>query len=87
ILAGTLGLFGLTAGILMLVLHLAGLSTVGVPYLEPVWRPKAAVRDLILRLPLWAMRRRPAFLGPQDPTRQADVVRAWTNRSGGEGGE
>lgn len=78
LLGGTLGLFGLTAGILAITLHLAGLSSLGIPYLAPLWQPRYAFQDLFLRLPLWTMHRRPSYLEPQDEARQGRRVRRWT---------
>ncbi|MGE5554633.1 MAG: spore germination protein [Betaproteobacteria bacterium] len=85
ILAGILGLFGVTAGVVALILHLAGLSSLGIPYLEPLWRPRFAFQDLLIRLPLWMMQRRPSYLGPQDEIRQGPRVRKWAGRPRREG--
>ncbi|MEW6770315.1 MAG: spore germination protein [Bacillota bacterium] len=60
ILAGTLGLFGLTAGLLAVLIHLAGLRSFGVPYLSPLAPTKfSELKDVLVRVPLWAMRTRP----------------------------
>ncbi|WP_334109836.1 spore germination protein [Thermodesulfitimonas autotrophica] len=60
VLAGSLGLFGLTAGLLALLIHLAGLRSFGVPYLTPVAPLKFPdLKDVLVRVPLWMMRTRP----------------------------
>lgn len=84
ILGGTLGLFGVTAGVLAITLHVAGLSSLGIPYLEPLGRSGQVFQDLLVRRPLWAMNRRPAFLRPEDEVRQGRV-RAWAARSKEDG--
>jgi len=69
--AAVMGLFGVQAVAVLVLVHLCALRSFGVPYLAPVaptvlgdWR------DLILRAPWWAMRGRPRFLGPPDPARR-----------------
>lgn len=76
ILGGTLGLFGVIAGLMAILLHLAGLTTLGIPYLEPVWRPRSALRDLLIRMPLWTINRRPMYLHPRKVRRQ-ETTRPW----------
>lgn len=64
ILAGSLGLLGLSLGLMLLIVHLAALRSFGQPYLAPVsplrWHELA---DTIVRLPRWIMRRRPQVTG------------------------
>ncbi|MGI6035070.1 MAG: spore germination protein [Limnochordia bacterium] len=71
ILGGTLGLFGIIAGLFALLIHLCTLRSFGTPFLEPLapvvlsdWK------DALVRLPWWAMRTRPRLLGVEDPIRQ-----------------
>jgi spore germination protein KA len=60
ILAGSLGLFGLTAGLLGMLIHLSGLRSFGVPYLSPLAPLKfSELKDVLVRVPLWLMRTRP----------------------------
>jgi spore germination protein KA len=51
------GLFGLSIGLILLVLHLAYIETFGVPYLSPYVgnEGKEITLDTILRLPIWLM--------------------------------
>jgi spore germination protein KA len=87
ILSGLLGLFGLTAGLIALALHLSGLTSLGVPYLEPIWRPHSLSRDTFIRTPLWTMLTRPQYLKPLDPVRQEVIVRDWVDASDEKGGD
>jgi len=60
ILGGTLGLFGIMSGLMVLLIHLASLRSFGVPYLAPlapfVW---TNWKDAFVRMPHWAMKKRP----------------------------
>ncbi|MUT64499.1 spore germination protein [Paenibacillus sp. NEAU-GSW1] len=63
ILAGSFGIFGIMAGLMVVLAHMAGLRSFGVPFLLPVspfvpgnWR------DVIVRVPWWAMKKRPDFV-------------------------
>ncbi|HWI61831.1 MAG TPA: spore germination protein [Symbiobacteriaceae bacterium] len=57
-LAGTLGLHGVVVGLLLVLIHLLGLRSFGVPYLSPVSPLRLAHwRDALLRAPWWHMRR------------------------------
>lgn len=71
ILASTLGTWGLAVGLVVILAHMASLTSFGVPYLAPVapfslteWQ-----RDVLVRAPRWAMDRRPGFLGSPKPRR------------------
>ncbi|QMV42130.1 spore germination protein [Cohnella cholangitidis] len=72
ILAGTLGLFGIMSGMMVILIHLAGLRSFGVPYLAPlspfVW---TNWKDTFVRAPMWAMKKRPpTMVGKNNPVRQ-----------------
>jgi spore germination protein KA len=60
--AGTLGMYGIAVGLLILVLHLASLRSFGIPYLQP-FSPfiRKEHQDTLFRYPLWAMNTRPLF--------------------------
>ncbi|HHP51124.1 MAG TPA: hypothetical protein ENM97_04675 [Moorella mulderi] len=68
---GVLGLFGITAGVLAIVIHLATLRTFGLPYLAGLtpFHP-GNWKDAFIRLPIWAMEERPAELSPFNRRRQ-----------------
>lgn len=60
ILAGTLGFFGMTIGILTIFIHLITLESFGTPYLSPVAPTDVHhLGDALIRVPRWAMRTRP----------------------------
>jgi spore germination protein KA len=66
------GLFGLSIGLILLVLHLAYIETFGVPYLSPYVgnEGKEITLDTILRLPIWLMKNRTKSLKPINIRRQ-----------------
>ncbi|MBD2846773.1 spore germination protein [Paenibacillus sp. IB182496] len=72
IISGMFGLYGLMIGLILIGNHLLSLKSFGVPYLTPaVPLDMQGLKDLLIRGPLWWMRRRPAFLHPRDSTRVA----------------
>jgi spore germination protein KA len=70
LLAGTLGMFGIVAGLSGILLHLCALRSFGVPYLSPMgpmdWQ---GLKDVLIRAPHWAMRLRPRLVGGQNRVR------------------
>ncbi|WP_078411799.1 spore germination protein [Priestia abyssalis] len=72
ILAAVLGAFGIVLGLLILLTHLCKLRSFGVPYLSPVTPLKAnELKDIFIRAPWWAMRRRPNELVTGNIRRQS----------------
>ncbi|CEP67586.1 Bacillus/Clostridium Ger spore germination protein [Moorella glycerini] len=71
ILAGTLGFYGIMLGLLAILVHLNTLRSFGVPYLAPVtpWN-FSDFKDVLVRVPRWAMNSRPSQIGYRDPVRQ-----------------
>ncbi|MGO4373941.1 spore germination protein, partial [Paenibacillus sp. MCAF20] len=71
ILAGSFGVFGIMAGLMVLLTHLSGLRSFGVPYLTPL-SPlvKSNLKDVFIRVPWWAMNTRPAMFGKEPSRRQ-----------------
>lgn len=70
-LAATLGLFGVLLGLLVMQAHLVSLRSFGVPYFAPVapFNLKDA-KDIVLRLPWWAMNERPRLISNNNRQRQ-----------------
>lgn len=72
VLSATMGLFGLSVGLVTILVHLATLRSFGVPYLSPVAPTTTGdLKDVLFRAPWWAMFTRPRLLGGmKDPQRQ-----------------
>lgn len=72
LLAGTFGLFGILAGLVPLLAHLVSLRSFGVHYFMP-YAPffKSNMKDLVLRVPWWAMKTRPNRKSGPNKFRQA----------------
>lgn len=71
LLAGTLGLFGIMAALLAILVHLCSLRSFGIPFLSPV--APLSLRDLkdsFVRFPWWAMFTRPRMTRTEEPVRQ-----------------
>lgn len=77
LLAGFLGFFGIAFGIFLMTLHVANISSFGVPFLTPItpYRPKN--RDRIIRPENFAQPYRPVYLRPLDWIRQKKYPRRW----------
>ncbi|WP_251032598.1 spore germination protein [Mesobacillus foraminis] len=73
--AATFGFYGIMLGILILVIHLCSLRSFGIPYLSPLAPViPANLGDTIVRLPLWAQKKRPVL------TTQGDDLRVGENQ-------
>lgn len=76
ILGAVMGLYGVIFGLIIILIHLAGLQSFGVPYLSPLVH--GSLSDMIkafFRPPWWYNSRRPALIGPRDTVRQAKNMR------------
>lgn len=70
ILAGTLGLYGILLGILVLLLHVTSLRSFGVPYFTPIAPLSFGdLKDVVIRIPWWAMNFRERSIGYLNPKR------------------
>ncbi|MFK7696548.1 spore germination protein [Paenibacillus sp. HJGM_3] len=91
ILAATLGLFGIMSGLMVLLIHMAGLRSFGVPYLMPV-APfvRGNLKDVFIRVPWWGMNTRPKGLTSnkvrQKPNQKPAPPQKQTDSEGGERG-
>jgi spore germination protein len=85
-LAGMFGLFGIVLGILIILTHLCKLRSFGIPYFWP-GAPMSfkALKDVFIRVPWWAMNRRPNQLVKDDQVRQSDHLQPSPPRAGEEG--
>lgn len=70
VLAATFGLFGISTGIIALVLYLCSLHSFGVPFMAP-FAPMSGVemRDTLVRFPNWMLRLRPRFFSGRNNVR------------------
>ncbi|MFD0590607.1 spore germination protein [Paenibacillus sp. GCM10027627] len=70
--ASTLGFYGIALVVLMLLLHLSNIRSFGIPYLKPFapfyWRD---MKDSMMRVPIWMMRRRPTRAAKGNNVRQS----------------
>lgn len=74
-LGGVLGFVGIY---LILIAHLAGYSSFGVPFLSPFApRDKDSPLEKILVKPIWKKEKRPENLNTQNPVRQPHISRKW----------
>jgi spore germination protein KA len=63
LLAGSLGLFGVTLGVLGIHVHLVSLRSFGVPYFWPVAPLNIQrLKDVLVRAPIWSMNLRPNLI-------------------------
>lgn len=72
ILASSLGLYGVMLGNILILTHLVGLKSLGVPYMMPyssVVHGIGCMKDTIIRAPLKYMKKRPAFTRSKNKTR------------------
>ncbi|MFP3126205.1 spore germination protein [Ectobacillus funiculus] len=82
LLSATYGLFGITVGLFLLVLHLASLRSFGVPYMSP-FAPfiPSDQKDAMFRFPLWAMFSRPHLINQKNIIRQQQASEAKPRKS------
>ncbi|WP_156396720.1 spore germination protein [Paenibacillus sp. Soil724D2] len=71
LIAASFGLYGVTVGVIAIVLHLCSLRSFGVPYMSPV-APfiSADQKDTIFRLPQWALSTRPRLISQKNNIRE-----------------
>ena len=71
--AASFGLFGITIGLIALILHLCSLRSFGVPYMSPLAPFNVSdQKDTFIRLPRWKMLTRPRLISQQNVVRQQD---------------
>lgn len=71
--AATFGFYGIILGVIILAVHLCSLRSFGVPYLTPI-APLIPenLGDTIVRLPLWAQKKRPRLFSSKKENRVGD---------------
>ena len=72
ILSASFGLYGITVGILALLLHLNSLRSFGIPYMAPI-SPLIPddLKDTVVRFPQWALFSRPRLINQKNMNREA----------------
>lgn len=75
-----LGAFGLIIGLYLLSVHVLSLDSFGVPYFA--LDKYSDLKDIIIRVPLWKMNRRPESIPNNNPIRQSDFRKKfWRNKN------
>ncbi len=82
-LAGSLGLFGMTAGAAMILIHLVNLRSFGVPYFSPM-APQIFENliDVVIRPPWWLGRKKAALMSNVKETRIPSQKNPFSRRKG-----
>ena len=69
--AAGLGLFGIMAALMAILIHLCSLRSFGIPYVSPLspfvfqdWK------DFLIRMPVFTLSKRPKLIGYEEPNRQ-----------------
>lgn len=76
IFAGVTGLYGLMLITIILLVHMVGLRSFGVPYLSPLAPLTLSdLKDVIIRVPHWAMLTRPKATGYNNWKRQSYALK------------
>ena len=83
VLASALGGYGIAMGFLAVLIHLASIKSFGVPYFEGLTFSRDQ-QDTFIRMPLWAMVKRPKDIASRDMTRRHFFV---PPPSAGQGGQ
>jgi hypothetical protein len=69
-LAAMFGGFGITIGLLVILIHLAKQKSLGIPYLAPAAPLRLKdMKDFLYRAPLWKMKNRPVSIPSKDKVR------------------
>lgn len=75
-LAAFLGLYGILLGFFLILSHLVRLRSFGVPYLSPLSPFNFSdLKDVFIRVPWWAMNKRPSDTGKKNPNRMRKLLR------------
>lgn len=73
--ASLFGMYGIMTSVLLIIGHMASLRSFGIPYLSPLGPLSSSdLKDIVIRAPWWAMKKRPAYLPVQDSRRMSDDV-------------
>lgn len=76
-LSGLMGFFGIAFGVFMMTLHVATLTSFGVPFLSPITPYQSKSTDRVIRPMNTKQPYRPLYLRPLDWIRQSKISRPW----------
>lgn len=69
--AAIFGLYGVLLGLIVMVIHLTGLRSFGIPYLAPVAPFNLGDQDdVFVRTPVWTKKMRPSYLRSKSPVKK-----------------
>jgi len=72
-LSAAFGALGITIGWLFIIIHLCRLESLGIPYFAPLGPTRFRdLKDMLVRVPIWAMKQRPDSIPVKDKKRMAD---------------
>jgi spore germination protein KA len=71
LLGGTMGLYGITCGMFLVLTHAVSLRSFGIPYTSSIApMNRSGLKDFVPRFPLWMMKLRPPFMVKQNAKRR-----------------
>lgn len=74
LMAAAFGAFGITLGWLVIIIHLCKMETFNIPYFAPLAPTRYKdLKDLYVRVPIWAMKDRPMSFPSKDKKRMKDT--------------
>ncbi|WP_243652970.1 spore germination protein [Tumebacillus sp. BK434] len=86
--AALFGIYGIIIGGLFILGHLANLRSFGIPYLSPTGPLSVGdLKDVVIRAPWYAMKKRPEFLSTANPDRLGKDMQEEIERQDGQKGK
>ncbi|EPY2308130.1 spore germination protein, partial [Clostridium sporogenes] len=76
-----LGMFGITIGWFFLIAYLCTLESYGIPYFKIY---KSDLKDILVRMPVYKMKKRPEIIPNSNPTRQSNFRDLFRRKYNGE---
>lgn len=74
LLGGFMGLYGITCGIIVMVIEIVSLDSFGIPYGFPIApMNKEGLKDSVVRFPIWKFLYRPEVLSKRNVKKQEDI--------------
>ncbi|WP_175991372.1 spore germination protein [Bacillus sp. Marseille-Q1617] len=78
LMAAFFGIFGIVIGLMIIFIHLSKIKSLGHPYLYPVAPLDIGrLKDILIRVPIWKLERRPDDLKTQYKWRATSASRGW----------